>query len=126
MAPGDSTAFAEWLDAIQAGEGFYLACEHGHATVPPRERCPRCGGTLEDRPLPQTGTVIARTVVHVPTPRFEGLAPYATAVVEAGPLRLTGLLVDADPASVDRGDLVEIGAGRPAADAPRCVTISPP
>jgi uncharacterized OB-fold protein len=56
-----------------------------------------CGeGELTERPLGDDETVLTYTVVHVPTPQFEGEAPYVTAIAEFGAVRLTGIL-DGDP-----------------------------
>jgi hypothetical protein len=89
--------YDDLLEAIEGGEGFYLSCENGHGYLPPRRVCPDCGSTeLEETPLAEAGEVITRTVVHVPPPRFEDDAPYATLVAEFGPVRVTGIVLDAD------------------------------
>jgi uncharacterized OB-fold protein len=91
--------YDDLLEAIEAGEGFYLACENGHGYLPPRRVCPDCGSTdLEESPLAETGEVLTRTVVHVPPPRFADDAPYATVVAEFGPVRVTGIVLDAGAA----------------------------
>lgn len=110
--------YDDLLDAVAAGEGYYLACSSGHGSLPPRRACPVCGERdLTERPLPETGTVVTFTVVHVPTPAFEGEAPYVTAIAEFGPVRLTGLVVGVDPDVVETGATVrpgvrEVGEGR--------------
>lgn len=97
----------EWLDAIAAGEGYYLECSDGHGSLPPRRACPVCGARELDRqPLPATGTIVTHTTVHVPTPEFDGEAPYVTAIAEFGPVRLTGLLRGTDPDAVAAGQAV--------------------
>ncbi|MEF8842689.1 MAG: OB-fold domain-containing protein [Haloarculaceae archaeon] len=91
--------YDDLLEAIEAGEGFYLACENGHGHLPPRRVCPDCGSReLEETPLAETGEVVTRTVVHVPPPRFADDAPYATVVAEFGPVRVTGIVLDAEAA----------------------------
>lgn len=102
--------YDDLLDAIDGDEGYYLECPEGHGSLPPRRVCPVCGGRdLAERPLPGTGTVVTFTVVHVPTPQFAGEAPYATAIAEFGPVRLTGIVVGADPDAVETGVTVRPG-----------------
>lgn len=96
--------FDEWLDAIAAGEAYYLACSEGHGSLPPRRACPVCGDLeLTETPLEAPGTVVTFTVVHVPTPQFEGQAPYVTAIAEFGPVRLTGIMRGIEPEAVETG-----------------------
>ena len=98
--------YDDLLDAIADGAGFYLSCENGHGYLPPRRVCPDCGAAdLEPTPLDGEGEVITRTVVHVPPPRFEDDAPYATLLAEFGPVRATGIVLDAD-AAPEVGDTV--------------------
>lgn len=100
-------AYDEWLAALGTGEGFYLACENGHGSLPPRRVCPHCGSEdLTDEPLPETGTVDSFTVMHVAAPKFVDDVPYVTAVVDFGPVRLTGVLTDVTPDDVAVGDSV--------------------
>lgn len=111
-------AFDDLLDAISDGDGYFLECSNGHSSLPPRRICPDCGDTeLAERPLPDTGAIVTYTVVHVPTPQFEGEAPYVTAIAEFGTVRLTGLLVGIDPDAVAVGtdvalDVETIGTQR--------------
>ena len=103
----------DWFDAIESGAAYYLECENGHGLLPPRRVCPHCGSrTIAEEPLPDSGTVLAQTTVHVPAPSFEGDAPYTTAVAEFGNVRVTGQIRDGDGAdAVENGDSVEIGVG---------------
>lgn len=102
--------YDDWLDALAAGDGYYVACENGHGTLPPRRICPHCGSReLGEEPLPETGTVLAQTRVHVPAPSFSDDAPYTTAVVDFGAVRLTGLLRPAEqPPSIENGATVRV------------------
>lgn len=98
--------YDEWTEAILAGEGYYLACPEGHGSLPPRRVCPHCGSPdLAEEALPETGEIETFTVMHVGAPTFVDDIPYVTAVVDFGPVRLTGV-VDADADSVAVGDTV--------------------
>lgn len=99
--------YDEWLAALGTGEGFFLECENGHGSLPPRRVCPHCGSEeTTEEPLPETGSVESFTVMHVAAPSFVDDVPYVTAVVDFGPVRLTGVLRDVDPADVAVGDEV--------------------
>ncbi|ELZ07246.1 Zn-ribbon domain-containing OB-fold protein [Natrialba aegyptia] len=101
--------FDDWLDAAETGDAYYLECPAGHTSLPPRRLCPTCGAAaLDERPLPETGEIETFTVTHVPTPAFEDDAPYATAIADFGPIRVTGQVVDLDPDAVDTGLPVEL------------------
>ncbi|MFC6768182.1 Zn-ribbon domain-containing OB-fold protein [Natrinema soli] len=101
--------FDAWLDAAEDGDAYFLECANGHGSLPPRRVCPDCGSTdLEEVTLPETGEVQTFTVTHVPTPAFEEDAPYATAIADFGPVRITGQVVGVDPATVETGLEVEL------------------
>ena len=63
-------------------------------TVPPRIVCPHCGNTDQIwTELPNRGRLVTYTVIHVPPPQFEALAPYAIGIVElAEGVRLPGMV----------------------------------
>ncbi len=63
-------------------------------TVPPRTVCPHCGNTDQIwTELPNRGRLVTYTVIHVPPPQFEALAPYAIGIVElAEGVRLPGMV----------------------------------
>lgn len=104
--------FDEWLHAFVADDGYYVECGNGHGHLPPRRVCPDCGSTeFTEESLPESGTVETITTVHVPAPSFKADAPYDTAVVDFGPARITGVVVDADPGSVEIGDEVTADVG---------------
>ena len=131
-APTDRD-YAEWLDALAEGEGFALVCPDGHGSLPPRRVCPECGSPdLSREPLQETGTVETYSVVHVPSPRFADDAPYATAVVDFGPTRLTGIVreddserEEGDAPEVAIGDAVTAEVGERATDGERLVVFRP-
>ncbi|MDB2273278.1 OB-fold domain-containing protein [Halorubrum ezzemoulense] len=126
--------YAEWLDALADGDGFAVVCPEGHGSLPPRRVCPECGSPeLSREPLDETGTVETYSVVHVPSPRFADDAPYATAVVDFGPTRLTGVVRDGDAErggddaapAVAIGDAVTVDIGERATDGERLVAFRP-
>ena len=104
--------YDEWLDAVESGDGFYLACPNDHGSLPPRRTCPHCGAfELHEESLPETGEVATYTVVHVGAPDFADETPYVTAIAEFGNVRLTGILRNVAPADLDVGMTVEPKVG---------------
>ncbi|MEA1930841.1 Zn-ribbon domain-containing OB-fold protein [Halohasta litorea] len=101
--------YDEWLDAIEAGEGFYLESPEGHGSLPPRRVCPHSGATdLSREPLSETGTVETYTVVHVGATAFDDDTPYISAIVDFGPVELTGVVRGVDLEAVAVGDEVGV------------------
>ncbi|MDZ7688084.1 MAG: OB-fold domain-containing protein [Halobacteriales archaeon] len=101
--------FDELLDAVEAGEPFYMSCaDCGASSLPPREVCPDCGSRdLSKQDLSTTATVESYTSIHVTIPAFSGETPYT--IVVAGfdeDVRLTGQLVGDE---VGMGDEVRVG-----------------
>ncbi len=93
------TGYDAWLDALEAGEGYFLR-DGGRATVPPAVTG---GDGLEFEPLPETGAVRSKTVIRVPHPDFGADAPYAIAIGDFGPVTLTGQVAGIDPEDVETG-----------------------
>jgi len=124
-ASGDD-GYDDFLDALESGDGYYLSCSAGHGSLPPRLACPRCGdGDLTERPLPERGTVETFTVVSVATPSFEADVPYATAVADFGPVRLTGVVRAVSPNRVEVGMPVEAGVGESETTGERLLVLRP-
>lgn len=118
--------YDDFLDALEDGDGYYLECAEGHGSLPPRRACPHCGDReLTEKPLPETGDVVAHTVVHVPTPRFIDDAPYVTAVVDFGSVQLTGQVVDVDSDAVEDGMTVAPDIGRTETNDEKLVVFEP-
>lgn len=129
--------YDDFLDALAAGDGYYLECENGHRSLPPRRACPKCASRdLRETALPETGTVASFTEVHVPTPAFADDAPYVVAVVDFGAVRLTGQVLagvdDRDGKEggdetgvVEIGTTVVPGVGESATTGERLVTFEP-
>jgi len=104
-----AVTYDEWLDAIDAGEGFYLRSPEGHGSLPPRRVCPHSGSTdLKREPLPETGTIETYSIVHVGATTFEDDTPYVSAVVDFGAVELTGVVRGVDPEAVAVGDAVGV------------------
>jgi len=99
----------EWLDAIESGEAFYLESPEGYGSLPPRRVCPHTGSTeLSEESLPETGRVATYTVVHVAAEKFTDDTPYVSAVVDFGPVQLTGVVRGVDPETVAVDDEVSV------------------
>jgi uncharacterized OB-fold protein len=104
------TGYDEWIDAVESGEGYYLECPDGHGSLPPRRTCPHCGAlTLAKSPLPESGTIETFGVVHVAAPSFADDTPYATGVVDFGPVRVTGVVRGVDHDGLEVGMSVGVG-----------------
>jgi uncharacterized OB-fold protein len=96
--------YDDFLDALDAGDGYGLVCANGHGWVPPRRVCPRCGSReFSKTDLPDTGRVIARTTIHVAAPQFGDDTPYVLAIVDLGPLSVTGQIDTDGSADIPRG-----------------------
>lgn len=101
--------YDDWLDAIEAGDAYFVECSNGHGSLPPRRACPRCGDReLTERELPATGTLETHTTVHVATPQLEDDTPYITAIAGFGPVKLTGMVRGVDHGTVEPG--ITVGA----------------
>ncbi|WP_123623411.1 Zn-ribbon domain-containing OB-fold protein [Halorubrum sp. CSM-61] len=127
-APADNAGYDEWLDALADGEGYALVCPDGHGSLPPRRVCPECGAAaLAEEPLAETGSVETHSVVHVAGPRFADDTPYANAIVDFGPVRLTGVLRGVEPGTdaVAIGDRVAVGVEERDTDGEPLVAFRP-
>ncbi|MFC7069233.1 Zn-ribbon domain-containing OB-fold protein [Halobaculum lipolyticum] len=99
-----NTGYDEWADAL-AGDGYYLECANGHGSLPPRRVCPECGSTdLSEAALPETGEVATFSEIHVAPSGFGVEPPYVTAVVDFGPVRITGIVPGVDGDGIAIGD----------------------
>lgn len=117
-------AYADLLDAIEAGEGTYLACEAGHGWLPPRRICPACGSRdLAVEPLPDAGELVSFTEVAVPAPAFSDDAPYITALADFGPVQITGLLRGSSAPEI--GDVVGLEVGERRTTEDRAIVFRP-
>ncbi|PSP71091.1 nucleic acid-binding protein [Halobacteriales archaeon QH_8_67_27] len=118
--------YDDLLDAIEDGDGYYLECANGHGWLPPRRVCPDCGSReLSETPLPDSGEVATYTTVSVATPQFSADTPYTTAIVDYGPVRVTGLLRGVDPEGVEVGMPVGIEVGERETTGDRAIVFRP-
>ena len=109
MTDCPNEGYNDWLAAVADGDGYYLACPAGHGSLPPRQVCPACGDReLSEEPLPAAGEVETYTVTHVASPQFEEDTPYVVAVVDFGPVQVTGQVRGADSDDLAVGRPVEI------------------
>jgi uncharacterized OB-fold protein len=116
--------YDDLLDAIEAGEGYYLACESGHGWLPPRRICPECGSReLTEEPLPESGEIASYTEIAVAAPSWAEDAPYVMAIADFGPVQLTGLLRDADDPEI--GMVVGVDVGQRVTTGDRAIVFRP-
>jgi len=105
--------YDDFLDAVEAGEPYYLESAGGEAHLPPMPYDPATGeATLTEQPLPEPGEILTHTTTHIAAPQFEDDAPYVTAVADFGPVNLTGQVRDIDPEAVEIGQAVTLGVER--------------
>ena len=124
-AAGDE-GYDEWLAAIAESEGYFLACENGHGSLPPRRRCPHCGsGELDEKPLPGTGEIETFTETQVPIPSFGDDAPYVVAIAAFGDVRITGQFREIDPSEVAVGQSVRVDVSERATTGEPLVVFRP-
>ncbi len=76
----------------------------GKVAFPPRLSCAGCRGEcFETVTLPDEGTLVTWTVIHVAPKGFAGQTPYIVAMVELGGVRVTAQIVEADPRELVAG-----------------------
>lgn len=120
-----NAGFDDFLDAVAAGESYYHECEAGHGWLPPRRICPECGSRdLTEQSLPESGTIESHTIVRVPAPSFADDAPYATAIADFGPLRVTALF-DGAFDTVETGLTVGLDIGESVTTGERVLVFRP-
>jgi uncharacterized OB-fold protein len=75
---------------------------------PPRLSCSGCRGeAFEAVTLPERGTLVTWTVLHVAPRGFSGQTPYIVGIVELGDVRVTAQIVDTEARELSRGAPVE-------------------
>lgn len=121
-----NAGYADLVDAIADGEGYYLSCANGHGSLPPRHACPDCGSQeLDKQLLPETGEIETFTVIYTTTPTFADDTPYVTAIANFGPVRLTGQMYEPDPDSIEIGMTVSPDIVETASTGDRVIVYKP-
>ncbi len=104
--------YDDFLDALAEGEPFYLESESGNGYLPPRRIDPESGEReFTEKPLPDTGEILTSTVTHVAGPSFAEDTPFVVAIVDFGPVRLTGQVRGIDHEAVEIGQTVAAAVG---------------
>ncbi|UTF54785.1 Zn-ribbon domain-containing OB-fold protein [Natronosalvus rutilus] len=116
MTDETTGGYEAFLEAVDEGEPFALACPNEHWWLPPRRICPTCGATeLTPEPVPTVGALETYTRIEIPPPGFGDDAPYTTAVAAFGLVKMTGLLRGVDPDDVEVGQQVTLSLEETAA-----------
>ena len=105
--------YDDFLDAVEAGEPYYLESPSGNGWLPPREVDP------------ETGEVLTYTITNVAGPSFADDTPYVVAIAEFGPVRITGQIRGMDHDDVEVGQTVELSVGRNETAEERVVVFEP-
>jgi uncharacterized OB-fold protein len=118
--------YDDWLDAVEAGEPYYLESPSGNGWLPPREIDPETGEReLSEKPLPETGEILTFTITNVAGPSFADDAPFVVAVVQFGPVRVTGQVRGIDHEDVEIGQDVTLSVGENETEGERVIVFEP-
>ena len=118
--------YDDFLESIADGDPRYLECPNSHGSLPPRRVCPACGSRdLSETPLTECGVVESHTRIEVPPPRFAEDAPYTTAVVDFGPVSVTGQLRGLEYDAVEPGTPVGIDVDTAVTTGDRVIVFRP-
>lgn len=118
--------YDDFLDALEAGDPFYLESPSGNGWLPPREMDPETGEReLTEEPLPETGEILTMTTTNVAGPSFADDAPFVVAIAQFGPVRLTGQVRGIDHADVEIGQEVSLGVGENETEGKRLIVFEP-
>jgi uncharacterized OB-fold protein len=126
MSEPRDDGYDDFLDAIEDGEPYYLEGPSGNGSLPPARVDPETGTRdLTEQPLPDTGEIQTLTQTHVAAPDFADDAPFVVAVVDFGPVSVTGQIRGAEPSAVDIGQEVTIGVDQTETNDERIVVFEP-
>ena len=126
MTESRDEGYDDFLDAIEEGEPYYLEGPEGDGSLPPKRIDPATGSQeLTEQPLPETGEILTLTQTHVAAPDFADDAPFVVAVVDFGPVSVTGQIRGTEPSDVDIGQEVTIGVDRRETTEERLVVFEP-
>jgi len=118
--------YDDFLDAVEAGEPYYLESPSGNGWLPPREVDPQTGEReLVQKDLPETGEVLTYTITNVAGPSFAEDTPYVVAIAEFGPVNITGQIRGMDHDDVEVGQEVSLRVGRNETADERVVVFEP-
>jgi len=98
-----------WRDNASRYNLIAARCSNcAHLYFPPRTVCPLCHrksiGKMERIKLKGEGKVYSYSVVHDALPQFELMKPYVVAMVQLDEgIKITGQIIDCDPAEVHIG-----------------------
>jgi uncharacterized OB-fold protein len=105
--------YDDFLDAVEAGEPYYLESPSGNGWLPPRVCDPETGEQeLVETELPETGELLTQTTTYVSGPDFADDAPYVVAIASFGPVNITGQMRDVEPDDVEIGQEVTLDIER--------------
>lgn len=109
MSETRNEGFDDFLDAVEAGEPYYLEGPDGDGWLPPRRIDPATGSRqLKKKALPETGAVVTFTQTYVASPEFVDDAPFVVAIADFGPVRVTGQIRGIDPDEIEMSQTVKI------------------
>jgi uncharacterized OB-fold protein len=118
--------YDDFLDAVEAGEPYYLESPSGNGWLPPREVDPQTGEReLVEKDLSETGEVLTYTITNVAGPSFAEDTPYVVAIAEFGPVNITGQIRGMDHDDVEVGQEVSLRVGRNETADERVVVFEP-
>lgn len=126
MSEARDGGYDDFLDAIEDGEPYYLEGPNGDGSLPPKRVDPTSGSRdLTEQPLPDTGEIATYTQTHVAAPDFADDAPFVVAVVDFGPVSVTGQIRGIDAGEVEVGQEVTIGVDHTETTGDRVVVFEP-
>jgi uncharacterized OB-fold protein len=118
--------YDDFLDAVEAGEPYYLESPSGNGWLPPKDVDPETGEReLVETDLPTTGEILTQTTTNVAGPSFADDTPYVVAIAEFGPVNVTGQVRGIDHDEVEIGQEVELSVGRNETADERIVVFEP-
>ncbi len=118
--------YDDFLDAVEAGEPYYLESPSEDGWLPPAMVDPNTGdGDLTEQPLPETGEIITFTTTNVAGPAFSDDAPFVVAIADFGPVTITGQLRDIEPEDAAIGQEVRLDVGQTETTGDRLLVFRP-
>jgi uncharacterized OB-fold protein len=126
MSEARDEGYDDFLDAVEEGDPYYLEGSEGDGSLPPRRIDPATGSReLTEQPLPDTGEILTLTQTHVASPDFADDAPFVVAIVDFGPVSVTGQIRGMEPTDVEIGQEVTIGVDRTETTDERVIVFEP-